>query len=231
MVPGAHERVIALGAIKKRRTGSKRTAQRTNIEKPKTREPKQRRSIEKKKRIMEAAMTLFAQKGIHRTTSKEIAAAAGVAIGSFYSYFPDKQKLLADVLDIYLNDHFDRIWRESPEWNAADAHRIIRHYMENLLGAYDAAPDFHRETHVLRYSDPEVKALYDRETKKELRQIAEVLGAAKDGLVVRDLDAAAVVIHSAAENLAHKIKFMGTLDEKRLIDQFTDMIHRYLVKA
>jgi AcrR family transcriptional regulator len=197
-------------------------------DKPKTRVPRQKRSIDKKNRIMEAAMTLFARKGIHQTNSKEIAAEAGVATGSFYSYFPDKRKLLTEVLEIYLDDHFERIWRQSPPWDCLTPPALIRHFLENLLAAYDTAPDFHRETHVLRYSDPEVKALYDRETEKELKQIAEVLGRFQDQMHVSDAEAAAVVIHSAAENLAHKIKFMGTLDEKRLIEEFTDMIFRYL---
>lgn len=198
--------------------------------KPKTRIPKQKRSIDKKKRVMEAAINLFAKKGIHKTNSKEIAAEAGVAIGSFYSYFPDKKKLLTEVLEIYLNNHFDRIWHQNVHWETLSPLQIIRHFMENLLSAYDVAPDFHRETHVLRYSDSEVKSLYDKETEKELRQIAAALALFKDQIQVKDVEAAAVVIHSAAENFAHKIKFMDSLDEKRLINEVTDMIYRYLIK-
>jgi len=199
--------------------------------KPKTRVPKQQRSIDKKNRIMDAAMTLFARKGIHQTNSKEIAAEAGVAIGSFYSYFPDKRKLLTEVLEIYLDNHFDKIWKDNLTWDTLPTPRIIRHYIDNLLSAYDMAPDFHKETHVLRYSDPDVKALYDKETAKELSQIVAILIQFKDQVAINDMEAAAVVIHSAAENLAHKIKFMETIDENRLIDEFTDMIFRYLAKG
>ncbi len=195
---------------------------------PKTREPRQKRSIDKKHRIMEAAMALFARKGIHQTNSKEIAAEAGVATGSFYSYFPDKHKLLNDVLEIYLNDHFERIWNHPPPWESPTPRQLIPFFIENLLAAYDVAPGFHRETHVLRYSDPEVKALYDRETERELKQIAAALETFKDQMRVDDVEAAAIVIHSAAENLAHKIKFMGTLDEQRLIGEFSEMVYRYL---
>lgn len=194
----------------------------------KTRVPKQKRSIEKKNKIMDAAMALFAQKGIHNTNSKEIAAMAGVSIGSFYSYFPNKKKLLIEVLGIYLNDHFDRIWNQSPSWDTFAPEELIRYCMENLLSAYNEAPDFHRETHVLRYSDPDVKSLYDKETEKELAQITSILAIHKDLITVRDLDAAAVVIHSAAENLAHKITFMQTLEEKRLVNEFAHMVFAYL---
>lgn len=197
---------------------------------PKVRVPKQKRSIEKKKRIMEAAMALFSEKGIHGTTSKEISAQAGVSIGTFYSYFVNKQTLLNDVLEIYLDNHFNQIWKDSPEADMAEGRQLIRHFMENLLLAYDVAPGFHRETHVLRYSDPEVKELYDAETRRELKQIVSVLKRFDHLLQLDDLEAVAVFIHSAAENIAHKIKFMGTIDENRLIEAFTDVLFSFLVK-
>ena len=48
--------------------------------------PQQKRSIERKKKIKHAALTLFAKKGINGTSSNEIARSAGVSIGTFYSY-------------------------------------------------------------------------------------------------------------------------------------------------
>ena len=196
----------------------------------KTRIPKQQRSIEKKNRIMDAAMTLVAKKGIHNTNSKEIAAKAGVAIGTFYSYFPNKNQLLVELLDIYLKDHFHRIWKDGISTDATSFQQTIRHLAQNLLDAYDVAPDFHKETHVLRYSDPEVKALYDRDTEMEIKQISHVLEQFSVYHTIKNIKAAALVIQSAAENLVHKIKFMGIKDEKPAIDEFSEMIYKYLFK-
>lgn len=196
----------------------------------KTRIPKQKRSIEKKNKIMDAAMTLVAQKGIHNTNSKEIAAEAGVAIGTFYSYFPNKNQLLVELLDIYLKDHFHRIWKDEISTDATSFQQTIRHLTQNLLDAYDVAPDFHKETHVLRYSDPEVKALYDRDTEMEIKQISHVLEQFSDYHTIKNIKAAALVIQSASENLVHKIKFMGIKDEKPAIDEFSEMIYKYMFK-
>ena len=67
-----------------------------------TRIPKQKRSIEKKQRIKDAAMKLMSEKGYYKTSSNEIAKEAGVSIGTFYSYFADKKALYAElVADIY----------------------------------------------------------------------------------------------------------------------------------
>jgi AcrR family transcriptional regulator len=48
---------------------------------------------EKVKTLVDAGVTLFLERGIEATTIDEIAAAAGVAKGSFYRYFESKEEL------------------------------------------------------------------------------------------------------------------------------------------
>ena len=64
-----------------------------------TRVPTQKRSIEKKQRIKDAALKLMSEKGYFATSSNEIAREAGVSIGTFYSYFKDKKELYAELVD------------------------------------------------------------------------------------------------------------------------------------
>jgi AcrR family transcriptional regulator len=49
--------------------------------------------------ILEAAADIFAQKGYHRATIKEIAAAVGIAPGTIYLYFKDKRDLLLSIAE------------------------------------------------------------------------------------------------------------------------------------
>ena len=65
----------------------------------KTRVPVQKRSIEKKQRIKNAALKLMSEKGYFLTSSNEIAKEAGVSVGTFYSYFKDKKALYAELVD------------------------------------------------------------------------------------------------------------------------------------
>lgn len=51
-----------------------------------------------KHRIIHAAAELFARKGMHRTTTREIARAAGVAEGTIYNYFDHKEDILLEFL-------------------------------------------------------------------------------------------------------------------------------------
>jgi len=48
--------------------------------------------------ILDAAATVFAEKGFHRATTKEIASAAGVSEGTIYNYFDSKEDLLIGIM-------------------------------------------------------------------------------------------------------------------------------------
>lgn len=50
-----------------------------------------------KKSIQEAAMELMKERGYIDTTVRDICAKAGVSVGTFYTYFPRKEDLFADL--------------------------------------------------------------------------------------------------------------------------------------
>lgn len=57
--------------------------------------------------ILDAATTVFAEKGFHRATIKDIARAAGIADGTIYTYFPSKTDVLLSILN-RLNESTER---------------------------------------------------------------------------------------------------------------------------
>jgi AcrR family transcriptional regulator len=56
--------------------------------------------VERRRRqIADAAVQLFIDKGFHKTTTRQIAAAAGFSIGSLYEYFASKEDILYMVCE------------------------------------------------------------------------------------------------------------------------------------
>ncbi|MCA9998604.1 MAG: TetR/AcrR family transcriptional regulator [Anaerolineales bacterium] len=53
----------------------------------------------KRTTMMQAAVHVFAQKGYHAATVRDVVKAAGVAIGTFYFYFPDKETLFVHLYE------------------------------------------------------------------------------------------------------------------------------------
>ena len=50
-------------------------------------------------KVLRAAVALFLEKGYTRTTTGEIAKAAGIGQSSFFHVFPSKEALLLDMVD------------------------------------------------------------------------------------------------------------------------------------
>lgn len=70
---------------------------------PETRIPIQKRSIEKRNKIISAGFSLFCKKGYYKTNTTEIAKKAGVSTGALYSYFADKRQIFIEAFRQYLD--------------------------------------------------------------------------------------------------------------------------------
>jgi len=57
-----------------------------------------RPATDRQDQILDAAVHLFAEQGFHKTTTREIAEAAGVAEGTLYNYFASKDELLMGIM-------------------------------------------------------------------------------------------------------------------------------------
>ncbi len=71
------------------------------------REPSQKRSIEKKNKIIQAGYELFSEVGYYGTNTAEIAKRAGVSTGIVYGYFQDKRDILICVSGLYIEKVFE----------------------------------------------------------------------------------------------------------------------------
>ena len=64
--------------------------------------------------IIEAARQLYEERGLSRTSVKDIAERAGITRSLFYHYFPDKQTVTSAVLDDFVEDYIEAlsIWND-----------------------------------------------------------------------------------------------------------------------
>ncbi|MEX8498133.1 MAG: TetR family transcriptional regulator [Leptothrix ochracea] len=60
--------------------------------------PHQRRKAERPQELLEAALSLFVEKGYAATRAEEVAHRAGVSKGTLYLYYPSKEELLKAVI-------------------------------------------------------------------------------------------------------------------------------------
>jgi AcrR family transcriptional regulator len=84
--------------------------------------PASKRGIETRNRILEAALTVFAERGLADATMHEIGRQAGLSSGTVYRYFTDK----ADVFDFLLSDLQESVRQES-EFPLDERGRLLVH--------------------------------------------------------------------------------------------------------
>ncbi len=107
-----------------------------------TREGDQANKREKKrKRILAAAIRVFSRKGFYQTRIKEIARQAGVADGTIYLYFKNKDDILISIFE----DRIDELNRKMTEIAGSDIpaaekiKQIIGLQLGNVRGHRDLA--------------------------------------------------------------------------------------------
>ena len=195
---------------------------------PKTRIPQQKRSIETRNKILVAAKDQFADHGFHGTNAKEIAATAGVSVGSFYSYFKDKKALFMEIFREHIEEKVVRILSEhrvDPNDHRKSVYRLIKAMAE----AHDPYPEFHREVLAMRYSDPEVEAIFNELDQRSLLHVENFFAQFRDTLRITDIKTAARITTAAVEEVICSITILGhDEDAERLLNGLADMIHRYL---
>ncbi|NCC79990.1 MAG: TetR/AcrR family transcriptional regulator, partial [Clostridia bacterium] len=58
---------------------------------------RQKKALETKDKIYDAAMAKFSEKGLERTSIQEICRDAKVSIGSFYNHFNSKEEIIYEI--------------------------------------------------------------------------------------------------------------------------------------
>ena len=105
------------------------------------REPRQDRSRAMVERILDAGRSVLLERGYDGASTNRVASAAGISPGSLYRYFPDKDVLLSEVIDRYVDGLEARISRAFLDTLGAPmSPDAIRHNVETLLDAFGEHP-------------------------------------------------------------------------------------------
>ncbi len=199
----------------------------------KVRIPKQERSLNTKKQIIEAAMKLFSEKGYHGTNTKEIAKEAGVATGCFYSYFIDKRAVFKDAIVIYC-DQFNNILRDHVTLltqNCISKKDFFVGLIKSLMDAHKIFTEFHNELYVMSHSDKEIHDLLDKQHEASIQFTLSYLKECNGSSKVSDLEAAARIVYWSVHSIVDNIMIStNQLNSQKLIDETVDMILSYLFK-
>ncbi len=173
-----------------------------------TREFSQSRARETHKALLQAAGAVFSEKGFDNAQTPDIAAVAGVSVGTFYRYFADKRQAFIELIEKYLSDSFGSVMVNltaeafSDSKTPQDRRATVNHVIEVLFNNTEMNPRLHRVFLALSLRDPEVEQIRIDFEERSREILASLIEQVTTRERIPDPAAAAEVIQVAAQEIA-----------------------------
>ncbi len=116
-------------------------------------------NTEKYHRILEAAISVFAEEGFFNSTVSKIAHAAGVADGTIYLYFKNKNDILLHFFNYKTKEVFSAFRKEVDKGEDARSklYNLIRAHLSEFQKDRNMAVVFQAEARQIRYFEVYIK--------------------------------------------------------------------------
>jgi AcrR family transcriptional regulator len=195
-------------------------------------EPRWRRLPEERPRqILDAALAVFAERGLAAARLEDIAKRAGLSKGTIYLYFPNKEELFREVIRNSVISFIER--GEARLEELGDPLQALDAWMEGYW-AWLRSPVFpamHRLVSSELHSFPDIAAFYAKEViERAHRLVCDMLQRAMDAGQLRRMDAlvaarmlsALFVTHALWYHQRTSIKSIAHIPEQVIFGQLRD---------
>ena len=170
------------------------------------RKPIQKRSIEKKEKIIQSGFELICKKGYYNTNTSEIAKNAGVSTGIVYQYFKDKHDIFIEALKKYADNIFYPMLNiPLKEFDKNDLDKIVRNMIENFIQNHKLSQSAHEEIMAMAHSDKDVAFYFHKREIEMTEKIYDLL--VENGFNKKNLMEKSHIAIGLIDNLCHEIVY------------------------
>jgi AcrR family transcriptional regulator len=214
----ADPRARVLAAIESATAGGRREGD--------TEVPLGRKAARTRAALLDAARTVFTEKGYASTSVGDIATEAGVSLGAFYQYFRDR----ADILGTLVGEAAQRMLEDANDvWRPGEGREGVRSVLAAFVTHYRATSKFQRVWEEVTHVEGDLADLR-RELVRTYTAAVELAlrNGQEEGSVRADLDAegAAIALAAMVDRTCY-LRFVfdrrpgTTVDE--VVDSLTDI--------
>lgn len=190
----------------------------------KIREPIQKRSIEKKGKIIKAGFDLICEKGYHNTNTAEIAKAAGVSTGIVYSYFKDKRDIFIEGIKEYATSIMYPMIEISTSVDLNNIKELLENMIDVFIENHKISKSAHEEMMAMSHLDEDIANIFNESEINMTNRIVEILK--NNGFDIPNLNEKVHLIIGIVENLCHEIVYHkhSSLDYDVMKDEVINII-------
>lgn len=170
------------------------------------REPKQKRAIEKKDKIIKAGFELICENGYYNTNTAQIAKKAGVSTGIVYQYFNDKHDILMEGLKIYGNEIFFPILTfDIDNYDIKNFDSDLKILIDNQIKNHKLSQNAHEEITAMMHTDKEIAKFFYQKELEVTEKIKNTL--IKNNYIDENLNEKVHIMIGLIDNLCHEVVY------------------------
>ena len=189
------------------------------------REPIQKRSIEKKEKIIEAGFKLICKKGYYNSNTAEIAKEANVSTGIIYQYFRDKHDILIEGIKRYAEDIFYPMLNiPKSKFNKENIEEILREMIKNFTNKHKLSKTAHEEITAMTHSDKSIADFFYEHEMYMTKTVANLL--VENGFNPENILEKVHISINLIDDLCHEIVYHkhSELNYDKMIDNVVSSI-------
>lgn len=172
-----------------------------------TRIPTQKRSIEKRNKIIEKGFELICEQGYHNISTPDIAKAANVSTGIIYQYFNDKKDIFIEGVKNYSQDIMYPMIDLLDENNLTNIsiEDMINNLIDSFVNNHTISKKAHEELMAMTHLDEDVAAIFKESEFKLTSKIEQKL--IENNIILENARERIHLIIGIVENLCHEIVY------------------------
>lgn len=169
--------------------------------------PTQKRSIEKRNRIIEKGFELMCEKGYYNISTPDIAEYAGVSTGIIYQYFTDKKDIFIDGVKQYSNNimfPMIDVLKEN-KINLENINNLLEIMIDKFIKTHTISKKAHEELVAMSHLDDDIAEIFKNSEFEMTEKIVELLK--NNGINIENVKEKVHIIIGIVENLCHEIVY------------------------
>lgn len=172
-----------------------------------TRIPTQKRSIEKKNKIIEKGFLLMCEKGFYNVSTPDIAKAAGVSTGIIYQYFTDKKEIFIEGVKNYSNAIMFPMLNvlETHEIQVKNLELLLKNMIDVFIKNHTISKKAHEELMAMSHLDKDVAKIFKDSEIEMTNKIIQILEY--NNFKLKNPNEKIHIIIGMIENLCHEVVY------------------------
>lgn len=169
--------------------------------------PTQKRSIEKRNKIIEKGFEVMCEKGYYNISTPDIAEAAGVSTGIIYQYFNDKKDIFIEGVKNYANTIMFPMLTvlENENIKINNIEQLLRNMINSYIKNHTISKKAHEELMAMSHLDDDVANIFKESEFAMTNKIVQILEY--NNIVFENPVEKIHIVIGIIENLCHEVVY------------------------